>query len=81
MGFASLLQGLPHGERERGWISSIGAAGKALARQIDDLLDLARGEAGMLQIRPSSVDLRGLLGEVAAMFGQRAATDSKSKPP
>jgi signal transduction histidine kinase len=73
LGFAALLQDLPHGERERGWITSIGAAGKALAHQIDDLLDLARGEAGMWQIRPGSVDLRGLLAELAAMFGQRAA--------
>jgi two-component system sensor histidine kinase EvgS len=73
LGFAALLQDLPHGERERDWITSIGAAGKALAHQIDDLLDLARGEAGMWQIRPGPLDLRGLLAELAAMFGQRAA--------
>ncbi|WP_295412717.1 transporter substrate-binding domain-containing protein [uncultured Thiodictyon sp.] len=73
LGFAALLHDLPHSERERGWVRSIGAAGKALAHQIDDLLDLARGEAGALRIRPGPVDLHGLLGEVAAMFSQRAA--------
>jgi len=73
LGFAALLQDLPHGARERGWIASIGATGKALAHQIDDLLDLARGEAGALRIRLGPVDLHGLLGEVAAMFSQRAA--------
>ncbi len=73
LGFAALLHDLPNGERERGWIASIGAAGKALAHQIDDLLDLARGEAGALRIRLGPVDLHGLLGEVAAMFSQRAA--------
>jgi DNA-binding response OmpR family regulator len=73
LGFAALLHDLPHGERERGWVRSIGAAGKALAHRIDDLLDLARGEAGALRIRPGPVDLHGLLGEVAAMLGQRAA--------
>ncbi len=72
LGFASLLQGTRLPARERGWIEAIGTAGRSLAHLIEDLLDLSRIESGRVELDPGAVDLRALLRELAALFGERA---------
>lgn len=71
LGFSSLLQDGAQSERKRGYLNAIQTAGKALLRQIDDILDLSRIEAGKLEIRTQPVDLRALLQELESMFSYR----------
>jgi len=44
-----------------------------MTRLIEDLLELARGEAGQVPLHPSKVDLSQLVGETVAAFQSRAA--------
>jgi len=48
-------------------------ASRHLLNLIQDVLDLARIEAGRLEVRLESVDLRGLLGDLAATMGPSVA--------
>ena len=73
LGFSALLQDSEQSLRNRSYLNAVQTAGKALLRQIDDILDLSRIEAGKVEIHPRPVDLRGLLRELELMFSYRVA--------
>jgi signal transduction histidine kinase/ActR/RegA family two-component response regulator len=73
LGYTQLLREdrrLPADSRER--LQVIHAAGNRLLGLINDVLDLAKIEAGGLQLNEEPLDLRRELREVAALFEPRA---------
>ena len=74
LGFAQLLARDPEqSDRNRERLRVIGASGDHLLGLINDVLDLARVEAGHVELRPAPFVLRDLLGDIAPVFAQRAA--------
>lgn len=70
---ADLLIDLPLDEGERQEQASIIARSAArMARLIEDLLDAARIEAGVLVVRPSPEEAGPILAEIEAVFGDQA---------
>lgn len=68
LGMSELLLGTPLDARQRGHVDAIRRAGEHLLRLVNDALDLARIEAGKLQMANADFDLRALLDEVAALM-------------
>jgi signal transduction histidine kinase/CHASE3 domain sensor protein len=78
-GYAQLLEeGLTNGltPRQKESVRKIRSSIRSALRLIDDLLDIARAEAGRLQLRREPVDLRTLAAETVEEF--RAAALAKS---
>jgi signal transduction histidine kinase/CheY-like chemotaxis protein len=67
LGMSELLLGTRLDERQRGYTESIRRAGNHLLRLVNDALDLARIEAGKLELDPQPFALHALLAEVAAL--------------
>jgi signal transduction histidine kinase/CheY-like chemotaxis protein/sugar lactone lactonase YvrE len=67
LGMSELLLGTPLDERQRGYTESIRRAGNHLLRLVNDALDLARIEAGKLELDAQPFVLRALLAEVVAL--------------
>ncbi|NZA28313.1 response regulator [Luteimonas sp. SJ-92] len=72
LGMSELLLETPLDGRQRRYTESIQRAGEHLMRLVNDALDLARIEAGRLQLDPQPFDLRQLLDEVAGLMGPMA---------
>lgn len=72
LGMTELLLGTPLESLQRGYVESIGAAGQHLLRLVNDTLDLARIEAGKLQLEEVPFDLRTLLQEVCNLLAPQA---------
>ena len=68
LGMAELLLGTPLAAKQRGYAEAILGAGRHLLRLVDDALDLARIEAGRLELVEADFDLHALLAELEAMF-------------
>ncbi|WP_240126668.1 hybrid sensor histidine kinase/response regulator [Thermomonas alba] len=68
LGMAELLRASPLDARQRGWVEAIHRAGEHLLRLVNDALDLARIEAGKLELAQSEFSLRALLDEVAGLL-------------
>ncbi len=76
LGFAQLLQRdrkEPLSGRHQERLSHVIRGGEHLLRLIDDVLDLARIEAGRIAISPESVGLREVLEEITTTLGPMAA--------
>ncbi len=58
--------------KERQYLNVIDASGKALAHQIDDILDLSKIESGKLTLVPATFDLYVLLGQTLSMLSPQA---------
>lgn len=72
-GAADLLLDLPLGETERQKQARIiRRSAQRMGRLIQDLLDIARIEAGALVVRPTMEDPEGLLDEIHATFAPQA---------
>jgi PAS domain S-box-containing protein len=66
-GFIALLlegQGGPLGKKQRDWLGIIGDNAARLVTLIDDLLDMARIEAGKIELKCTPLDLAPLIQEV-----------------
>lgn len=68
LGMSELLRGSRLDERQRGQVDAIHRAGEHLLRLVNDALDLARIEAGKLELANADFALRPLLDEVAGLM-------------
>jgi PAS domain S-box-containing protein len=57
----------------RAYAADIHASGKHLQELINDLLDLAKIEAGKMELSEERIDLPGLIGEVSAIMADQIA--------
>ena len=73
LGMSELLQASSLDARQRGQVDAIHRAGQHLLRLVNDALDLARIEAGKLELAMADFDVRRLLDEVAALTAPAAA--------
>jgi signal transduction histidine kinase/ligand-binding sensor domain-containing protein/ActR/RegA family two-component response regulator len=73
LGMAELLLNRPLGSTERDYVQTIQRSGEVLLTLVNDALDLARIEAGRLQLTPAPFDPRALLRDVAQLQRGRAA--------
>ncbi|MBB6064172.1 hybrid sensor histidine kinase/response regulator [Pseudoxanthomonas broegbernensis] len=72
LGMSELLLDSRLEPRERGYVESIRRAGEHLLRLVNDALDMARIEAGKLELDDQPFELRALVGEVAALMAPGA---------
>lgn len=73
IGFANLLRSTALSEEQAGFVGMIQNAGDALLAIIDDILDLARLEAGHLQMTDAPFDLHELLEAAGTIVTPGAA--------
>jgi signal transduction histidine kinase len=76
IGFAELLhdgQVDPVSPTHKEFLGDILSSGRHLLQLINDILDLAKVEAGKLEFRPEPVDIQRLVGEVIAILRTSAA--------
>jgi PAS domain S-box-containing protein len=77
IGFSEMLKDGVLGEleaKQRGFVADIFDAGSHLLSLINDILDLSKVEAGMLQLEPGAVDVRALLKASTLVVREKAAT-------
>ena len=77
IGFAELLHDGhvdPDSPQHQEFLGDILTSGRHLLELINDVLDLAKVEAGKLEFRPEPVDVGKLIGEVVAITRTTAAT-------
>ncbi len=67
LGMTELLLRTPLNAAQRGYAEAINSSGRMMLRQVNDSLDLARIEAGKLELESSPLDLHALVREIAAM--------------
>ncbi|WP_017913641.1 ATP-binding protein, partial [Xanthomonas sp. SHU 166] len=72
LGMSELLLSTPLDTRQRRYTESIRDAGSHLLRLVNDALDLARIEAGRLELEQQPFDLGRLIAELEAMMGPMA---------
>jgi signal transduction histidine kinase/ActR/RegA family two-component response regulator len=72
LGMSELLLSTPLDERQHGYTRAIQSAGTHLLRLVNDALDLARIEAGRLQLDQQDFDVRELLEGVAGFTAPMA---------
>ncbi|MER6638782.1 sensor histidine kinase [Streptomyces microflavus] len=63
----------PLTEEQRRQVSLIDASGQTLFALVNDLLDMAKAEAGQLETVPAPTDLRALVGQLAAVMRSTGA--------
>ena len=70
LGFAELLREKPDAETEktRRWAENIISSGRSLLNMINDLLDLAKAEAGKMELRVEKTSVQQLLEGLTAFF-------------
>lgn len=68
LGMAELLQATQMDPRQRGHVAAIQHAGEHLLRLVNDALDLARIEAGKLELANADFALRSLLDDIAGLM-------------
>ncbi len=72
LGMSELLLASPLDERQRGYTQAIRRAGEHLLRLVNDALDLARIEAGRLELQVQPLDLQQLLDDVHGLMAPMA---------
>ncbi len=72
LGMSELLLATPLDPKQRGYTESIRRAGDHLMRLVNDALDLARIEAGKLELDVQPFDLHALVRDVAALMAPGA---------
>jgi len=73
LGFGELLTGSLQSEKEKRYAQSIVQSGQSLLQIINDILDLSKIEAGMMEVHPESTDVRELGTFVQQLFSAQAA--------
>ena len=72
LGISELLRSSPLGEEQREWARLLHSGGLNLKQLVDDILDLAKVEAGQLTLEPRPASLPKELNATLALFRQRA---------
>ena len=72
LGMGELLLGTPLDAKQRGYVESIRDAGHHLLRLVNDALDLARIEAGRLELESRPFAVQALLDDVAGLHAPLA---------
>ena len=76
IGFSEVLSEIESlNEKQRGWATNIQKNGLSLLDLINDILDLAKLEAGKMEVHPSEFSILHLISELADMV--RAMADDK----
>ncbi len=73
LGMTELMLKTPLNERQHQYADAIKRSGALLLRQVNDALDVARLEAGRLELKPAPFDPAAILHEVAAADAGLAA--------
>lgn len=72
LGFGELLAGEAGTDKERRYAQSIVRSGHSLLQIINDILDLSKIEAGMMEINPTATDVREQAAFVQQLFNTQA---------
>ncbi|MGH8033336.1 MAG: ATP-binding protein [Luteimonas sp.] len=72
LGMSELLLATALDTKQRGYIESIRRAGNHLMRLVNDALDLARIEAGKLELDPQAFDLHAMIDDVTGLMAPMA---------
>ena len=73
LGFSELLQGDLREPKHRQYLQAIRANADSLLLLINDILDMSKIEAGVMQLHPEPTDLREICDFVHALFSEPAA--------
>jgi signal transduction histidine kinase/FixJ family two-component response regulator len=73
IGFSELLQGDLREPRHRQYLQSIRASAGSLLLLINDILDMSKIEAGVMELRPEPTDLREICDFLHTLFSEPAA--------
>lgn len=77
LGFSDVLAGIESlTDKQRRWVTNIQNSGRILLEMINDILDLAKVEAGKMEVRPASFDLLAVIGAQVEIF--RKLADDKN---
>ncbi len=68
LGFAEILEAGLEDQQRKSYAQTIKASGNNLLRLINDILDLSKIEAGKMELLPTEVDIRQLLGQMTEVF-------------
>ena len=68
LGFSELLQDELHESRHRQYLQSIRSSADSLLLLINDILDMSKIEAGVLQLNPEPADLREICDFLRSLF-------------
>jgi signal transduction histidine kinase/CheY-like chemotaxis protein len=73
IGFSELLQGELREPKHRQYLQSIRASAGSLLLLINDILDMSKIEAGVMELRPEPTDLREVCDFIHTLFSEPAA--------
>jgi signal transduction histidine kinase/CheY-like chemotaxis protein len=73
IGFSELLQGELREPKHRQYVQSIRASAGSLLLLINDILDMSKIEAGVMELRPEPTDLREICDFLHTLFSEPAA--------
>ncbi len=73
IGFSELLSKMVTNKKQKSYLDSIQMAGQTLLTLINDILDLAKIEAGRLEIQLAAVDPRLIFAELEQLFAIKIA--------
>jgi signal transduction histidine kinase/DNA-binding NarL/FixJ family response regulator len=71
LGFTNLLKRTHLSQEQQEYVRNIHSAGENLLALVNDILDLSKIEAGMMQLEETRFSLRSLMNSVAAMFNEK----------
>ncbi|HEX9046210.1 MAG TPA: ATP-binding protein [Verrucomicrobiae bacterium] len=73
LGFSELLQGDLHDTKHQQYLHAIRSNADSLLLLINDILDMSKIEAGVMQLHPEPTDMREICDFVQALFSEPAA--------
>lgn len=68
IGFTHILEGLITDSQQLSYLDSIKKSGNTLLYLINDILDLSKIDAGMVELNPQPVDILSLLNEITDIY-------------
>lgn len=76
IGFSELLVATTLDLKQKSYVEAINTAGKSLLTLIDDILDLSKIEAGMMEIQLAPIDPKNIFIELEQIFRQKIRSKS-----